>query len=292
MRLLRMLGGSAAVWLLVSVAAMADVAVPKLSARVIDQTGTLSAAQTSALEQKLAAFEQAKGSQIAVLIVPTTQPEEIEQYGIRVGEQWQLGRKGIDDGAILIVAKDDRRLRIEVGYGLEGALNDAVSKRIISEIITPHFRQGDYAGGIEAGVDQMIAVINGEPLPPPKSGQRDERRGGKIGLGALLAPFFVVWFIGNALRRLLGSGIASLAVGGVTGFVAFVLLTSLGLAVVVALIAAVIAFVLYSGGSGRGGGFYMGGMGGGGGFGGGGFGGGGFSGGGGGFGGGGASGGW
>src|ERR1700750_2107115 len=152
--------------------ASADVAVPVLTARVTDQTGTLSAADTAALEQKLKDFESRKGSQIAVLIVPTTQPEDIAQYSIRVAEQWKLGRKGIDDGALLIVAKDDRRLRIEVGYGLEGALNDATANRIISEIITPKFKQGDFVGGINAGVDRMISVIDGEPLPAPKPPQQ------------------------------------------------------------------------------------------------------------------------
>ncbi|MGH8603850.1 MAG: TPM domain-containing protein, partial [Gammaproteobacteria bacterium] len=131
----------------------AEVPIPPLTARIIDQTGTLSAAQRLDLENKLHAFESAKGSQIAVLIVPTTQPEAIEQYSMRVVEQWRLGRKGIDDGALLVVAKDDRKLRIEVGYGLEGVLTDATSKRIISEVITPLFKAGDFHAGIAAGVD-------------------------------------------------------------------------------------------------------------------------------------------
>src|ERR1700745_2587003 len=152
--------------------AAADVGVPPLTARVVDQTGTLTPDQIANLEQKLKDFEARKGSQIAVLIVPTTQPEDIAQYSIRVVEQWKLGRKGIDDGALLIVAKNDRRLRIEVGYGLEGALNDATANRIISEIITPKFKQGDFVGGINAGVDRMISVIDGEPLPAPKPPQQ------------------------------------------------------------------------------------------------------------------------
>ena len=272
--------------------APADVDVPPLAARVTDLTGTLAAADAAAIEQKLAAFEQAKGSQIAVLIVPTTEPETIEQYGIRVAEQWKLGRKGVDDGAILLLAKDDRRLRIEVGYGLEGVLPDAVSKRIISETITPYLRRGDFAGGIDAGVTQMIGLVNGEALPPAPPQRSRHQRSGDSQLAGLLVPFFIVWFIGQAIRRLLGSGVAALAVGGVTGFIAFVLLASIGLGLLVGFIAAIAAFVLYSGGGGRGGGgFYMGGLGGGGSFGGG-LGGGGFSGGGGGFGGGGASGNW
>src|SRR5512140_439195 len=132
--------------------AQAEVAVP-VPARVTDQTGTLTPDQVQGLERTLRAFEARKGSQIAVLIVPTTQPETIEQFGIRVADRWKLGRKGIDDAAILIVAKNDRTLRIEVGYGLEGALNDATSKRIISEVIVPRFTQGDLYGGIAAGVD-------------------------------------------------------------------------------------------------------------------------------------------
>ena len=151
----------AALLLLFAVAASADVAVPPYSARVIDLTGTLSGGAVAKLEAKLADLETQKGSQIAVLVVPTTQPEEIEQYGIRVADAWKAGRKNIDDGAILLVAKNDRRVRIEVGRGLEGALPDAIANRIIDENITPRFKAGDFDGGIEAGVDKMIAVVDG-----------------------------------------------------------------------------------------------------------------------------------
>src|SRR5580700_8824904 len=140
-------------------AASADVAVPPLSGRVVDQTGTLSSDDIDALTQTLKDLEQRKGSQVAVLIVPTTQPETIEQYSIRVAEAWKIGRKKIDDGALLVVAKNDRKLRIEVGYGLEGALNDITAKRIIDEIITPKFRSGDFAGGISAGLTRIIGMI-------------------------------------------------------------------------------------------------------------------------------------
>jgi uncharacterized protein len=129
--------------------------VPRLTARVTDLTGTLTPEQRQTLEQRLRQFETAKGSQVAVLIVPTTEPEAIEQYGIRVVEAWKLGRQKVDDGALLLVAKNDRALRIEVGYGLEGALPDAIAKRIIEEIIVPRFRADDFAGGITAGVEQM-----------------------------------------------------------------------------------------------------------------------------------------
>src|SRR5215212_12203782 len=148
-----------------STAAMALVAVPPLSGRVVDQTATLSSGDIASLQQTLRSFESRKGSQIAVLIVPTTDGEAIEQFSLRVAEAWKIGRKKIDDGALLVIAKNDRRLRIEVGYGLEGALTDATTKRIIDEDITPKFKSGDFAGGISAGVNRMIRVIGGEKLP-------------------------------------------------------------------------------------------------------------------------------
>ncbi len=157
-------------------AAAADVAVPPLSGRVVDQTGTLSSGDIASLTQTLKDLETRKGSQVAVLIVPTTEPETIEQFSIRVAEAWKIGRKKIDDGALLVVAKNDRKLRIEVGYGLEGALNDVTAKRIIDEVITPKFRNGDFAGGISAGVDRIIGVIDGEPLPR----RRRRRSSGKV----------------------------------------------------------------------------------------------------------------
>src|SRR5450759_2670896 len=153
-------------------AALADVAVPPLSGRVVDQTATLSSGDVASLTQTLKALEARKGSQVAVLIVPTTAPETIEQYSIRVAEAWMIGRKKIDDGALLVVAKNDRKLRIEVGYGLEGALNDVTANRIIDEVITPKFRNGDFAGGISAGVDRIVAVIDGEKLPAPAPRQQ------------------------------------------------------------------------------------------------------------------------
>lgn len=263
------------------------VAVPPLTARVTDLTGTLSGAAVARIESKLAAFEAKKGSQIAVLIVPTTQPEEIEQFGIRVEDAWKLGRKGVDDGAYLIVAKNDRHVRIEVGYGLEGALSDAVSNRIVDETIAPHFKQGDFDGGIEAGVDKMISVIDGEPLPEPD--KKWERHGN---LGNMLPLFLVVVIIGGGvLRAVFGRLVGSVATGGLVGGLAWVLSHLLALGLGAGVFAFVIAMLAgsssgaWSAGRGWGGGF-------GGGLGGGGFGGGGFSGGGGGGGGGGASGSW
>src|SRR5664279_1154835 len=151
-----------------SFAAAADVAVPPLSGRVVDRTGTLSGGDIASLTQTLRDLETRKGSQIAVLIVPTTEPESIEQFSIRVADAWKIGRKKIDDGALLVVAKNDRHLRIEVGYGLEGVLTDLSSKRIIDGDITPKLKSGDFAGGISAGINRMIRLIDGEPLPAPE----------------------------------------------------------------------------------------------------------------------------
>ncbi|MGH8773006.1 MAG: TPM domain-containing protein, partial [Burkholderiales bacterium] len=196
--------------LLLCLAAAAEVTVPPLTARVSDLTGTLSSEQKQALESRLKNFEQEKGAQIAVLIVPTVKPEAIEQYGLRVAEQWKLGRKGVDDGALLLVAKDDRELRIETGYGLEGVLPDAVANRIIEDIIVPRFREGDFHGGIEAGITQMIRVISGEPLPAPRA-ERELEFGAilPIIVFALIAGQILTLFLG----RLSGGLIASASAG-------------------------------------------------------------------------------
>lgn len=283
------------VWVaLLGVAASAQQPVPALQARVTDLTGTLTASQQAALEEKLSAFEARKGAQLAVLIVPTTEPEDLAQYSIRVVEQWKLGREKSDDGALLIVAKNDRRVRIEVGHGLEGVLTDATSNRIIAETITPLFRQGDFYGGIGAGLDRMIRVVDGEPLPAPDRRWQD---GKQNLLGAL--PFLIIAiFVGSQiLRRIFGRPLGALLTGGAAGgfawmltFVPLIAVLAGGAGFLMALLAGI-----SGGGRGwssppRGGGF--GGWGGGGGFGGGRGGGGGFRGGGGSFGGGGASGGW
>jgi uncharacterized protein len=288
-----------ALCLVASVFAQTQRPVPKLTARVTDLTGTLTAEQQSTLEEKLAAFEARKGSQIAVLVVPTTEPEEIVQYSMRVAHAWKLGRAKIDDGALLIVAKNDRELRIEVGRALEGPLTDLTAHRIISDTIVPLFRQGDFYGGINAGLDQIIRVVDGEPLPPPDLAWRgtSERN-----ISHLVPFLFVAVFFGSViLRSLFGRGLGAVIAGGVTGVLVYVA----GQALFIALVAAIIAFLFalisgFSGGGiwssyprmgGWGGGFGSGGTGG---FGGGGSssGGGGFSGGGGGFNGGGASGRW
>jgi uncharacterized protein len=282
--------GAGLALLLGALAIRAEVAVPPLTARVTDLTGSLSGEAVTRIETKLANLEAKKGSQIAVLIVPTTQPEEIEQFGIRVLDAWKLGRKGVDDGAILIVAKNDRRVRIEVGYGLEGALSDAVANRIIDETITPHFKLGDYDGGIGAGVDQMISVVNGEPLPEP-----DRKWEHHSGLGHVLPLLLVVVFVASGmLRAIFGRLFGSVATGGLAGGIAWAFSHVLPIGVGAGVVAFLFAMLTgsasrgWSAGRGWGGGF-GGGLGGG--FGGGG-GGGGFSGGGGGGGGGGASGSW
>jgi uncharacterized protein len=216
-------------------AAFADVAVPPLSGRVVDQTATLSGGDIASLTQSLQSLETRKGSQIAVLIVPTTAPETIEQYSLRVAEAWKIGRKKIDDGALLVVAKDDRKLRIEVGYGLEGALNDVTAKRIIDEVITPRFRNGDFAGGVSAGVERMIGVIDGEKLPAP---ERRTNSGLLSGIDPL-NPFALVavFVIGGILRSALGRLIGSVATGGVVGVLAWMFFGSLAVSVIAAAVA-------------------------------------------------------
>ena len=269
--------------------AQAEVDVPKLTQRVTDLTSTLDATQKQALETKLAAFESRKGSQIAVLLVPSTQPETIEQFGIRVVDAWKLGRKGVDDGVLLLIAKDDRKLRIEVGYGLEGALNDATAKRIVSEIIGPDFKRGEFYAGIDAGVDAIIKVVDGEPLPPPAPSTSSQSDNGTDNFGQLIGAGFVIFMMGNIiLRQMLGRLPSGLIVGGVIGALAWVMLLSIGWAVAAALVAFVLSLLFGMGGSGS---SFPSGWGGGGGWGSGG-GGGDFGGGGGGFGGGGASGDW
>jgi uncharacterized protein len=221
----------------------AEVGVPPLTVRVTDLTTTLTRGQVQALEETLKDFETRKGSQLAVLIVPTTQPETIEQYGIRVAEQWKLGRKGIDDGAILIVAKNDRTLRIEVGYGLEGVLNDATAKRIVSDTIVPRFRQGDFAGGIREGVDRMISVIEGEPLPEPAADSTQE--GSDLRHYALVALLFA-FFMGGFLRSILGRLPGGLVTGGILAYLAWLVSGAVSVALVAALVG--FAVTLFGGG--------------------------------------------
>jgi uncharacterized protein len=265
--------------------------IPALKQRVTDTTATLSSADEARIESVLRAFEQKKGSQIVVLIVPTTQPEAIEQYAIRVAEAWKIGRKGVDDGAILLVAKGDRKLRIEVGRGLEGALPDATAKRIIAEIISPRFRSGDYPGGILAGVEKMIAVVEGEALPPPQNRRVSTARTADFFSDFMPFALVAAFVVGGILRALLGRFVGASLTAGITGLAAFLLFGALSTAVVSGIIVFVIVLLFGSGRAGSGGqGWSSGGWSSGGG--GGSSSGGGFSGGGGDFGGGGASGDW
>lgn len=223
------------------------VAVPPLTNRVVDLSATLSPEQQEALENRLRAFEQRKGSQIAVLIVPSTQPEAIEQYAIRVAEQWKIGRKGVDDGAILVVARNDRAARIEVGYGLEGALNDATVKRIIADIIVPSFKQNDYDGGISAGIDGMIKVIDGEPLrvvgKPSPAGQTPD-------VGQLLPVVLVAAVaLGSVLRSMFGRMGGAVVTGGIIALAAWLIAGLLASAV----LAGVVGFLFALLGGGHGG---------------------------------------
>jgi uncharacterized protein len=266
------------------------VPVPNLAGRVTDFTGTLSAEQVAALDKRLAAFEARKGAQVAVLLVPTTQPETIEQFGIRVAEKWKIGRTKVDDGVIVIVAKNDRALRIEVGYGLEGAIPDIKASRIIREIITPHFRQGDFYGGLDAGTQALMGLIEGEDLPPPKAQPRSDG-GGFVGNQSMFVMLLIVAMVlGAIFTRIAGRFIGSMLTGGAAALITWLLAGTL----LAAIFAGALVFVftlargatgLGSAGGPRGGGWPGGGWPGGGG-------GGGWSGGGGSFGGGGASGRW
>lgn len=270
--------------------------VPALTRHVTDLTGTLTTQQVDALDAKLVALEQRKGAQLVVLMVPTTGNQDIESYSLAVAEANKIGRKGTDDGILLLIAKDDRRDRIEVGYGLEGAVPDAATARIRREFIESRFKQGDFYGGIDAGVDALITLIDGESLPAPKATQR-QGRGLDFG-HALLIGVFVAIFLRNLFGRaplLVRAPLGALLTGGLL----WLLATAVGIGVIGAIIGAVIMLMPGGGGRSIGGGGWggWGGLGGGG-FGGGGFGGGGglggggFSGGGGSFGGGGSSGSW
>lgn len=226
--------------------ALALVAVPPLSGRVVDQTGTLAASDVGSLVQTLRDLETRKGSQIAVLIVPTTDGEAIEQYALRVAEAWKIGRKKIDDGALLIVAKNDRKLRIEVGYGLEGALTDATTKRIIDEDITPKFKTGDFAGGVTAGVDRMVRIVNGEKLPEPELPHWQPSD--SFDPSDLFNPFLLIPAVifGGLLRSMMGRLLGSATAGALTALIAWFLVGSLFAAVIVGAVASL--FVLISDG--------------------------------------------
>lgn len=271
-------------FLALSALARADtlVPVPPLQGRVTDLTGTLAPATREALTRQLADLERTKGAQVAVLLVPTVGPESVEQYSLRVVEAWKLGRRGVDDGVLLLVAKNDRQARIEVGYGLEGAIPDAQAKRIIEDRMFPLLRQGNFDAGVQAGVSALVSLIQGEALPPPPAQEGGPGKG--YSWNDLFVSAVMLALVGGGLlRALFGRLAAGLVCGGLMGLLAGLgglgWLAALGLGVLV-------FFLVLLGG------FFPGGGWGGGGRGGSGWGGGGFSGGGGGFGGGGASGRW
>ena len=186
--------------------------IPAYDSPVVDTAALLQPDERARLVARLMDLQTRKGSQVAVLIVPTTQPEEIEQYSIRVADAWKTGRKGVDDGAILLIAQQDRRMRIEVGRGLEGALTDLVSNRVIDETIRPAFRAGEFGAGIEAGVDRVIGVIDGEELPPPDPRWSDGKRKSGGLSGAPLAMVVALALIGGFL--LLRSGLGQCILQG------------------------------------------------------------------------------
>ncbi|MFZ9407430.1 MAG: TPM domain-containing protein [Burkholderiaceae bacterium] len=305
--------------LLMAASLRAQTAVPALQGRVNDLTATLSPQQRDALERRLAQFEQRKGSQLVILMLPSTQPEPIESFSIRVAEAWKIGRgrtaasnagdsaSAIDDGVLIVVAKADRRMRIEVGYGLEGAIPDAVARRIISDLMAPRFRENDFAGGLDAAVQALIARIDQEALPAPAQGGVDQASGRSNGsapddvFSELLPVILVAFFIGLVASQILGRFLGA-AIGAGVGAYAGVSMTASWLWLIPAVLVLFVLILLMGGAKGRGRGMRSvggrrggapwvipgGGLGGGWG----GSGGGGFSGGGGGFGGGGASGDW
>ena len=272
--------------------------IPALTSHVIDTTGTLSAADRQALDAKLMAFEQQRGAQVVVLMVASTQPEDITSFAQRVGDFWKIGRQNIGDGLLLVVAKNDRKVRIATTKALEGAVPDLAASQIIDTAITPRFKQGDFAGGLNAAADQLLARISGEALPAPERARSSQTAiGGFNWTDMAVFLFFAVPIGGRVLASVLGRKLGALATGGAVGALAWLFTSSLLIAGVAGVVGLVFALVASLGSFGRGGGL-GGGLGGMGGFGGGGFGGGrssggGFSSGGGGnFGGGGASGSW
>lgn len=286
-------GGLFLFWLLSAAVAVAQPSFPPLTGRVVDNAGLLTPAVRQQLSQRLAAHEQETTNQVVVVTLPSLQGYTIEDYGYQLGRHWGIGQKEHNNGALLIVAPNERKVRIEVGYGLEGQLTDALSHDIIQNRILPQFRQGKFEQGIVAGTDAILAAIGGTYTPVKKTrGGHVQPTEDNIGLMFIVAAGLFV--VGNALlgvfikKRSTVSGIIALA-----GFViAWILIGSLIAAIFVAIL--IYIFSIFNGsGGGRGGGYYPGGgyytRGG---YSGGGYSGGGFSGGGGSFGGGGASGGW
>ncbi len=217
-------------------------AVPPLTAHVMDHTGTLEPAQREALEAKLRAFEQARGAQVVMLLLPSTQPEDIAAYAQRVGDSWKIGRKHIGDGLLLVVAKNDRKVRIETTKALEGAIPDLVARQIIDEAISPRFRQGDFAGGLVAAADQIMARIGAENLPTPQRGGAGRNKPDGFDWADLAVfLFFAVPIGARVMSGVLGRKAGAIATGGVVGVLAWVFTSSLlvaGLATLLGLLLA------------------------------------------------------
>ena len=252
---LLVLGLLLAAWLPLAARAQGGVqAVPALTAHVMDSTGSLDAGQREALEAKLTAFEQSRGAQIVFLIVPTTQPEDIAAYAQRVGDSWKIGRKGVGDGLLLVVAKNDRKVRIETTKALEGAIPDLAARQVIDTAITPRFKQGDFAGGLNAAADQLIALISGENLPAPAQSSGGGSNEGFEWTDLAVFLFFAVPIGGRIAAMVLGRKFGSLATGGVVGVLAWIFTSSLivaGLAVLVGTVFALVASLGALGSGGR-----------------------------------------
>ncbi len=220
-------------WFMLTQAARAQdlVAIPALTAHVIDTTGTLDASQKQALETKLAAFEASRGAQIVVLMVPTTQPEDITGYAQRVGDSWKIGRKDVGDGLLLVVAKNDRKVRIATAKALEGAIPDLAARQIIDRAITPRFKEGDFAGGLNAATDQLIARISGENLPLPEAAGKVSVDEGFQWADLAVFLFFAVPIGARLLSGVLGRKGGAMATGGIVGVMAWIFTSSLLLAI-------------------------------------------------------------
>ena len=225
----RWLAGLCWALLLALLPAQAQQSVPPLTGHVVDATGTLSAPQRQQMEAKLAAFEQSRGAQIVILLVPSTQPEDIASYSNRVANEWKIGRREVGDGLLLVVASNDHKVRIEVAKTLEGAIPDLAAKRIIDDAITPRFRQGDFAGGLTAAADQIMARISGEALPAPRAASKGSAAGFQW-TDLAVFMFIAVPVLATIARRVLGTKLGALATGAVVGVLALLLTASLLLA--------------------------------------------------------------
>jgi uncharacterized protein len=229
-------------WVILSLSpawAQALVPVPPLTARVMDQTGTLAAADVAALEQQLQTFEQQRGTQIVLLLVPSTAPEDIADFTQRLGDVWKIGRRDVGDGLLLVVALNDRRLRIAPAKSLEGAVPDLAAQRIIDQVITPAFREGDVAGGLRAGLSHLQARIEGEALPLPQAGAQGGKSSGAAEvdwLNLVVLLLVALPAIAGVLRRVLGQRLGALAAGGVVGVVVWSMTGLLWLGVVAAML--------------------------------------------------------